>query len=578
MSSGVASERPAQQSVPGAFVHLARRLGWLASERGAYVVLGIAMAASAGVILSLNRGTTFYVDELYFFTTSPELGLREVLEPSNGHLLATFRVYVKLLLEAFGAGYLAFRILHVGVLLLAAGLFFALAKRRIGAVAALAPTLVLLFLGSDWQHVVVPVGTPVVLSIAAGLAAVLALERDDLIGDAAACGLVCVAIATFSVGLAFLVGVAVSVLIRPDRRRRAWVFLVPLLLYGGWWVWAAGVFETTSTEQTKASNVLLIPNYVADSAATVAAAVSGLAYNFSSPPRPDLEIGWGRLVAIAAVAGLVWRVRRGGVPTSLWASVAILLAYWVIGALAVGTLGRVPTLVKYVYPGSVAALLVATDAAWGVRFSRLGLAALFGAVAVSLATNIALLRDGGAYFRDTYSDPVRAQLAMVELARDEVSPDFNPFTAVPEAAPDAITLHTGPYLEAVDRFGSPAFTLSELQRQDDPVRHTADLVLARATGLRLEPARAGSAAVCRTVQPPAPGEGVTVDLPPGTTTLTADAYSPAGVQLKRFAQLATVPIGELSPGEAVELSIPPDTASRPWQASVSPVRSLRVCA
>jgi hypothetical protein len=167
---------------------------------------------------------------------------------------------------------------------------------------------------------------------------------------------------------------------------------------------------------------------------------------------------------------------------------------------------------------------------------------------------------------------------MLELARDEVSPGFNPFTDVPEAAPDAITLHAEPYFDAVDRFDSPAFTLSELQRQGDPVRETADLVLARATGLDLEPARTGSAGDCRTLEPATPGGGVAVDLPPGTATLTASGFSPAGVQLRRFAQLPSVPLGALSPGEAVELSIPPDTASQPWQASISPVRSLRVCA
>ena len=89
-----------------------------------------------------------------------------------------------------------------------------------GELPALAPALVLLFFGSSWQMIITGLGFNVVFSVAMGLGALLALERGDRIGDLLACGLLLVSVATLSIGLAFLVGVATSVLLGSDRRRR----------------------------------------------------------------------------------------------------------------------------------------------------------------------------------------------------------------------------------------------------------------------------------------------------------------------------------------------------------------------
>ncbi len=56
------------------------------------------------------------------------------------------------------------------------------AKRRVGPVAALAPTLVLLFYGADPNHVLLGNGFTVLLPLAAGLGALLALDREGLEG------------------------------------------------------------------------------------------------------------------------------------------------------------------------------------------------------------------------------------------------------------------------------------------------------------------------------------------------------------------------------------------------------------
>jgi hypothetical protein len=364
--------------------------GLVVTDRVCWAILAAAMAAAAALILYFNRGTTFFGDELTFLYETPTLGAGDVLDPHNGHLVATTRVVYKAILETIGADYLAFRVLAVCTVLLSAGLFYALIKRRIGALPALAPTLVLLFFGSAWQHVATPIGFTPIFAIAAGLAALLALGRGDRRGDLAACGLLVVSVASYTTGLPFVVGTAISVLLRPDRRRRTWIFLIPLILYAAWWLWSLST-GTSSEEETKLTNVLLIPAWTAESLATVTAALSGLGLSLQDNPLQEnaasrVNPAWGYVLAVPVVVALVLRIRRGKVPAAVWASLGIVLTWWALGALA-AVPPRPPDSVRYVYMGSVGVLLVATAAAGYVRFSRLGLLALFGACAISLAAN-----------------------------------------------------------------------------------------------------------------------------------------------------------------------------------------------
>jgi hypothetical protein len=544
------------------------------TDRLCWGLLGVAMAVAAALILYLNRGTVFYVDELFFFTRSPETDLETVFTPVNGHLIAVQRAYTKLLVEVFGATYVPFRVLHVAVVLVAAGLFFALAKRRIGALPALAPTLVLLFLGSAWQHVMIPIGTPVILSVALGLAALLALEREDRLGDVAACVSITLSLATFSVALAFLVGIAVSVLTRANRWNRAWIFLVPLTLYAAWKLWSLGL---ESSEQTRVENVLLIPSWLFDSLALVGGALTGLNYDFSGSGRPLPDIGWGRIIAVLAIGALAWRISRGDLPKSLWESLAIALSYWAIAALAAGTLGRVPVLVKYVYPGGIVALLVATAAAGGLRFTRASLTVLFGVAAASLLMNIAALRDAGTFFRNVYSSGVQARLGALEVTRGTVAPGFNPFGEAPDPALDAAGTSAEAYFAAVDRYGSPALSPAELEQLPAGLRETVDFVLARALRLRLDPVSgAPPTGSCERLEAE-PGQPIGFELPRGGVNLRVKGAAPAVLTVGRFADRPSVELGRLTPGETAVLRVPSDSSSKPWLASVQQARSVEVC-
>ena len=547
--------------------------GLAVTDRLCWVVLGAAMVVAAGVILYLNRGTTFFPDELNFVYATPGLGVGDVLEPRNGHLVGTPQLVYAALLETVGADYVAFRVSAVAVLLASVALFYALAKRRIGFLPALAPSLVLLFYGSAWQHILVPVGFTVIFCISSGLAALLAVERGDRRGDIAACVFVALSIFTFSTGLAFLVGIAISVLVRPDRIRRGWIFLVPLALFAVWWMWSLGV-DQSSEQSTRYENVLLLPNWVADSLAAVTSGLAGLAYDFSNPPF--IELGWGRVLAALAVVALVVRIKRGSVPPILWASLGVVLTYWALGALAAGTTARAPYAVRYMYTGAIGVLLVATAAAGIVRFSRLGLVALFAVAALSITTNLAFLRDGGTLFRNQYSAPTRTQFAMIELARDRVEPGYDPGLEFPEQSQALSPAAT--YLDVVDAYGSPAFSLAEVDRQSEGVREYADLVLASALDLRLQPSHSGrSGADCETVSAQAPGGAIGFALPSGGATLRVRGPASSELTVGRFASAAPAELGKIAPGEAMTLVIPPDDSPKAWHASVAGARSVEIC-
>jgi hypothetical protein len=226
----------------------------------------------------------------------------------------------------------------------------------------------------------------------------------------------------------------------------------------------------------------------------------------------------------------------------------------------------------------VGVLLVATAAAEPIRFSRLGLAALFAAAVFSLATNLALLRDGAAHFRNDYSSPARAQFAMLELARGRVDPGFDPAAAVPPSV-SPVSSPAGTYFAVVDRYGSPAYSLSELGRQAEGVRQDADRILASALDLQLEASPSGRPAEgCRELRGTAGGEAIGFEFPPGGASLRVRAAAPTPVTMGRFAESPSVQLGSLSPFETATLAIPPDSAPNPWRASVGGARSVRVCA
>jgi hypothetical protein len=549
---------------------------WLTEERIAWIALGLAVAVAALLMMWVTRDTTFYnLDELTMYSTTG-WDVDVLLTPFLGQIILVTRVAFLIVLGAAGADYTVVRLVGVVAAIAPAVLLFVFARPRIGPAAALAPALLLLFFGSAWEHILWPfTAISAGSSLATGLGALIALDRNSQWGDITACVLLCLSVAAFAIGIAFTVGVAVSVLLS-RRWNQAWVFLVPLALYGIWWLWALKFGDS----QLAASNVLVVPAYIAASLSAVGAALAGLNYDFGAGVGfnhpPTLDTSWGPAIAILALLGLAMRFRMGSIPPLLWGSLAILAAYWISGAMVLDPPPgfRWPGVSRYLYPSAVLVLLVAVVAAAGWRPSRGALIALFAVVAFAISANVANLRGAGNYLR-AYSDAARAQFAALELARPHGVDTFNPGADTPEVSPVQLLFNAGPYFQGADRYGSIAFSIPELMAQDESVRHGADVVLAEALDVALTPGESAAGSDCRTVGGSQLDAGPVVDLPSGGALLTAQADTTVAV--RRFADFTTIELGELYPERPMELQIPTDTEPRPWVASLEASGPVRVC-
>ena len=561
----------------------ARVVDWLEAG-GAWAVLGAAMVLYAVFVLWATRGTTMFVDEQTLFQTDAGLHPSVLFAPVNGHLILWERLLYAVDFKLFGASFVLPRIVEAVSVVAVVAVFFALAKRRIGAAAALAPALLLLLFGTAWENDLSISGISTVDAVAAGLAAFLVLEatepagardaraRRSWIRDGGACALLIVAVYSWTVGVAFAVGALVLILLQPNPRRRAWVAVVPLVFYGAWLLWVRLDYVPAHGEvqNIAASNILLVPNYVADEASSVMGGLAGLNYGFQPSYLAVFTTtsDYGPVLAVAVVAVLVISIRRGSRRPPLWAFICTLLAFWVALALAFGQ-GRDPSMARYVYAGGVLVLLILAEAVRGIRLSPVKLAVLYAITALAVLGNLARLRDGERFYR-SFGTTLRAQLTGLEIARDHVSPAFR---LAP--APSLEVIQAGPYLGAVSRIGSPAYSQAQLVREPEGLRHAADATLVAALGISLSPSGGEPVGACRRVTGAAGAPPTVLVRPPGIALRSAAAGQ---VALRRFASSATVPVGNVAAGETVDLRIPSDRSSVPWQASVnSPASSVTVC-
>ena len=471
---------------------LSSKLGRLAPvddrrlERLCATILILAGLASVTLLLWLNRGTVFFVDEIAWFS---ELGrgngIGWILEPHNSHLIGTTRLLFLSVSELAGPDYVVLRVVAALSVLLCSCVFYVWARRRIGPAWALLPSALLLFYGSAWQHVVVPIGFTITFSIALGLLALISLEREDRRGDVLACTLVSLSVFTYTVGLGYLVGVAVAVLLRGDRLKRLWIFLIPLLLYAAWWLWSQHFDQTRTT----ATNLLDVGQFFARSLAIDGGGLTGVNIPWSRLGTTDpvtvasaSPLGWA--VGAGLVVAVAWRIRRGDVKPSIYVSLAVLATFWLSAALADTEFTQVDA-VRYLYPGSIALLLVLTDAAQGLRVRASWGAAILAVFAFSFAMNLVFLRDGAAYER-SQANTTLINLAMLELGNGR-DPGAGPLDSSPVGPKPSYGTPPLPYIQdgdnrleylaAIAEYGSPAYDIDQIRALPAADRLAADVSL-----------------------------------------------------------------------------------------------------
>lgn len=527
------------------------------------IFLSGALACSGALLLILQSHLTFYGDDWEFLLTRRGMSLGVFLNPHNDHITIIPVAIYKALLAIFGmTSAVPFQIVSTLVFLLSVVLLFVYLRRRCGNWPGLLAAVLILFMGAAWSDLLWSFQIGFSGSVAAGIGALLALDRDDRRGDLAACTLLVVAIAFSELGVPFAVATFVSVVLGPPpRRRRLYISLAPVALYGLWYLgWGHRAHQWASFH-----NLVNSPKFVFDSASQNLASLLGLATPLSGHANVNLVgLNWGRILLIITIGLAIWRVRRLGGPSRwLWAVLAAGGAFWFLTAVNAIPGLRTPASSRYQYPGAIFVLLIAAELLHGVRIERRGLTVAAAVTVAAVISGLILLQDGYNLRREP-NDLLRARLAAVEIGRggerDNLRVGFPPLQAF-----DARL-----YFSAVDAFGSPAFT--EAQLVASQYRARADQLLARAEGIQLWRAPAGSGRGpgaghgCLTL-PGDPSGLTSLALPPGGYTLRARGTQGALLGAARFAHLPRIMLGSLRPGTRASISMPSDRSTHPWRLS-----------
>lgn len=517
-----------------------------AARRLPAAVLALLMALAAAVLAHEGRGLTFFADEWNFILTRHGDGVDDLLDAHVQHFSLVPVLIYRGLFELVGIDdYAPYRAVTIGLHLLCVGLLYALVRERLGAWAALVAVIPVLFLGRAHEDLIWAFQMGFLAAIAAGLGALLALRRRTRGGDVAAALLLCAALASSGTGIPFF-AVAVVEVVLSRGRRSAWIVLVPLAAY---LLWYAGYGEPSAER----ANVPDAPSFGATLIVTAAGALIGLGAEFG---RMAALLG---ALAVARAMALSREVRARVLPP-----LAGLLVFAASTGLARAD-NEDPGASRYLYPAAILIVLVAAGALAGRALPARALA-LAGVVAsVAALTNLTPLQEG-AEARRVSADALLTRLGAIEIARDSVDPGF-----MAEPAIDARG-----YLEAVDRWGSPAYSPAELAARPEGVRAGADAALLAALPLRSESAPAARG--CTEPAPPAPGAPVDVPLPPDGLTLVPRGGGPVEVRVRMFAELFPNGPTVTVEGGPRRLVLPAGRGRPPAQVRITPGDAVGLCA
>ncbi len=533
------------------------------------VLLAAALLASSALLLALEWNLTFFQDTWAFLMHRRAFTAIAFLEPHNEHIVVIPVALERLLVGIFGmASALPEQVAMTLVLAATGALVFVFARRRVGPWPALFAAVLLLFVGPAWEVLLWPFEIALAGSVLFGVAMLLALDRGDRRGDAAACALLTISIGFSSLGVAFAAAAAVDVLQRRRSHglRRAWLAAIPILLYAAWW---AGWGHDAETHLSL-HNVLFSPLYVFEGLAASLSSLLGLAAIGGVG-----KVAWGAPVLLALVALLGRRLARGFRPSPrLWPVAATTAVYWFLAAFNYIP-GREAYTSRYMYAGAALVLLLAAELLRGVRFGRTALLAGGTLTAFALVLNLAPLRDGKDWLREQ-TVLTRADLAAIEIAHRTVDAGFS---LGPEVAgtPSLVDVDAGDYLAMAAEHGSPAYTPSQLLTAPAPGRRQVDVVLAQALPVETT-TRPGlrPGGRCLVVAPgPAQPE---IRVGPGRTRIVVPSNEPAALTLRRFAagEYPIVLAGGRG-GMTTILHIPRDSAPQPWFLHVEAPQPVRVC-
>jgi hypothetical protein len=574
------------------FAGWARRVGEM---RVAYAVLGLTFVIAAVLILAWGTGQTFINDEWNYLVVYRGFALETLFAPQNGHLIILPRLVYKAMFATFGtSSHLPYQAVSVVFHLIVAAIFFQLVRTRVQLVVAVALTVFVALFGVCWDTLMGGYELPNLTGMAAGLGMLLALRRGTRGGDIAASLLLAASLASFSVGIAFGLGALVSIWLGGRSQwRRVWIVLVPGALYVAWFIWARKFGQTEVT----AESISAIFSGAADQIAAISAAITGLFRvpgSIGLPVVLEIRPDWGYPLALIFVGLIALHVRRAPRSIYFWTVVATLIIYLALVAAGLSP-ARTPNSGRYVYLGGILALLLVAELAREIRWSTaLGVVA-FIVFGLSLMANVADFRAGGQLFR-AEGETNRATLAALELSRGHI----DRFRAVE----DEKTAHSHAdmlfpawaYYETAEKFGSPAYSLAELEATGEQAREAADEQLFRDYEIAAQPAAspklnrhgpapkllaaAGGRAVgvqsCLVLTPDR-GQAASfqIQLPPGGFDYRTTPAGEVELKVARFGELFVTALPPVT-GSA-EVPIPTDASDVPWRAQLDTAAKTIAC-
>jgi hypothetical protein len=554
-------------------------------ERSTWAVASALALLSLLAFVLLYRkgfGTTFYYDEWNFLMNRRGWTIGTFLEPHNEHLsLVPIAVYKLLFLTVGIDDYAPYRVAVLLVHLLCVALLFVLVRRRVGDLLAVIVVLPILFLGTAWQDLLWPFQIGYLASVAAGLGMLLALERRTVVGDAGACVLIGIALASSSIGIPVAVLAFVELLARREPLKRLWLVAAPVTLYLLWSLVYGNPRAAPGAQDglwpLLRDNIPDTPGYMASAAAGAFGALTGWG------------IDWGRpLVILAAIGIAIWLASSRPFSPRALAVLAAAATYWGLTGLFRAQLNT-PAESRYLYFGAILLVLLGVEFLRGVHLSNRALT-LLGVLALAFSvSNFGPLQDGSRGLQTT-SGLVAPELGALELAGPSTDPQYRPD---PARAPD---IFAGQYFDTVEELGSPADGPDEIARRLEPERQAADAVLTAALAVNLQRAEkpsspgsrphidaaaSGEVTVrpgCVTLQPTAPGAVLDVTVPPAGMAITAIGDASVEVRVRQFAStFPEAPIGTVGPRSVALLRFPERRGLGSWHVRLTPTEPVTAC-
>ena len=377
LASAEAGDPPAR-SRPGAVLQVRDGL----TRRGAkapIILLGVAVVASAALLLTITAGNTFFQDSWAFFFEREGNSPGDFLRPHNEHIVVIPVAIQKLLLALFGLSSELPEQLVLTAALMATGiLVFVYVRRRVGDWPALIAAVIVLFLGPAWEVLLWPFEISLLGSVMAGVATLVVLDRNDRAGDIAACALLVISVGFSSLGVPFALAAAADVLARFRDRgfARLYVAAVPLAVYGVWYV-TYGHDTAAGSHAATLKDPLGVPRFTAEGVAASLSSTLGLrtmAGGIHADAPTLFLLALAALVVICVAVALLERRDRGTIRRQLrragaagiWPVLTATVVFWALTGLNSNGL-RQPLESRYMYFGAILILFLAADLLTGMK-------------------------------------------------------------------------------------------------------------------------------------------------------------------------------------------------------------------